>query len=125
MVAVPPDHLAEAIAEALTGTDAVVTDVGSVKGEPLARVADLVPAEALARYVGSHPMAGSERSGPLAASALLFDGRPWAVAPHEGSSPEADRAGHRAGRGLRRDRVRVHPGGARRGRRPHLPRART
>ena len=28
-------------------------------------------------------MAGSERSGPLAASAALFDGRPWAVTPHD------------------------------------------
>jgi prephenate dehydrogenase len=34
-------------------------------------------------------MAGSERSGPLAASAALFDGRPWAVTPHDGSDPEA------------------------------------
>jgi prephenate dehydrogenase len=41
-----------------------------------------VGAHDLARYVGSHPMAGSERSGPLAASAALFDGRPWAVTPH-------------------------------------------
>ncbi len=89
VVAVPPDHLAEAIAEALTTTHAVVTDVGSVKGQPLARVADLVPADALTRYVGSHPMAGSERSGPLAASSLLFDGRPWAVAPHASSDPGA------------------------------------
>jgi prephenate dehydrogenase len=34
-------------------------------------------------------MAGSERSGPLAASAALFDGRPWAVTPHPGSTPDA------------------------------------
>ena len=31
-------------------------------------------------------MAGSERSGPLAGSGTLFEGRPWAVTPH----PEAD-----------------------------------
>ena len=89
VVAVPPDHLGRAIAGALQDTEAVVTDVGSVKSAPLAEVRGLVPVEALARYVGSHPMAGSERSGPLAASSVLFDGRPWAVAPHAASSPEA------------------------------------
>jgi prephenate dehydrogenase len=91
VVAVPPDHLAAAIVEALTGSSAVVTDVGSVKGAPLAAVSERVAPEALARYVGSHPMAGSERSGPLAASSVLFDGRPWAIAPHATSSPEAVR----------------------------------
>ena len=34
-------------------------------------------------------MAGSERSGPLAASAALFDGRPWAVTPHPTADPAA------------------------------------
>ncbi len=90
VVAVPPDHLADRIAAALEETAAsVVTDVGSVKSAPLAQVRGLVDGARLARYVGSHPMAGSERSGPLAASAALFDGRPWAVTPHDGSSPEA------------------------------------
>jgi prephenate dehydrogenase len=85
VVAVPPDHLAEQITRALTG-DAVVTDVGSVKSGPLSAVTGLPGIE---RYVGSHPMAGSERSGPLAASAALFDGRPWAVTPHPASDPGA------------------------------------
>lgn len=89
VVAVPPDHLAEQIAEALTTTDAVVTDVGSVKAAPLEEVRRRVPTEALARYVGGHPMAGSERSGPFAASAALFDGRPWAVTPHDAADPHA------------------------------------
>jgi prephenate dehydrogenase len=89
VVAVPPDHLGASIARALVETDAVVTDVGSIKSEPLREVREAVDAEALRRYVGSHPMAGSERSGPLAASAALFDGRPWAVAPHEQADPEA------------------------------------
>jgi len=89
VVAVPPDHLADEIARALTGTDAVVTDVGSVKGAPLAQVRELVDPESLTRYVGSHPMAGSERSGPFAASGALFDGRPWAVTPHETASAAA------------------------------------
>ncbi|MFL6133628.1 MAG: prephenate dehydrogenase [Nocardioidaceae bacterium] len=89
VVAVPPDHLAEEIAAALTGTDAVVTDVGSVKGAPLAGARERVTTAQLARYVGSHPMAGSERSGPLAASEALFDGRPWAIAPHPDADPAA------------------------------------
>jgi prephenate dehydrogenase len=90
VVAVPPDHLASAIVEALRSTrKAVVTDVGSIKGAPLAEVAALVTTEELRRYVGSHPMAGSERSGPLAASPVLFDGRPWAIAPHPTSEPDA------------------------------------
>ncbi|MGZ5418756.1 MAG: prephenate dehydrogenase [Nocardioides sp.] len=91
IVAVPPDHLAEQIVAALTGTDAVVTDVGSVKAAPLEAVRGRVPAEALTRYVGGHPMAGSERSGPFAASSALFDGRPWAVTPHGTAAPDAVR----------------------------------
>lgn len=88
VVAVPPDHLAEEVVRALTGSDAVVTDVGSVKSGPLQAVRERVDPARLTRYVGGHPMAGSERSGPFAASAALFDGRPWAVTPH-GSSTEA------------------------------------
>jgi prephenate dehydrogenase len=89
VVAVPPDHLADEVAKALRETDAVVTDVGSVKSAPLARVRALVDEDTLARYVGGHPMAGSERSGPFAASDSLFDGRPWAVTPHEKADPAA------------------------------------
>ncbi len=89
VVAVPPDHLANEITRALEGSNAVVTDVGSVKSEPLREVSARMPADQLVRYVGSHPMAGSERSGPFAASGALFDGRPWAVAPHETSDADA------------------------------------
>ncbi len=89
VVAVPPDHLPEAITQALECHEAVVTDVGSVKSAPLREVERRMGTGSLSRYVGSHPMAGSERSGPLAASAALFDGRPWAVTPHEGSDPGA------------------------------------
>lgn len=86
VVAVPPDHLGAAIAAALDDGEAVVTDVGSVKAGPLAAVHDH---PRVRRYVGGHPMAGSERSGPLAATADLFEGRPWAVAPHLDADPDA------------------------------------
>lgn len=85
VVAVPPDHLAEEIERALAD-GVVVTDVGSVKSPQLEAVRELPGVE---RYVGGHPMAGSERSGPLAASEALFDGRPWAITPHDSSAAEA------------------------------------
>ncbi len=89
VVAVPPDHLGAVIVRVLdetAGTDTVVTDVGSVKAGPLAAVAEHPER---ARYVGGHPMAGSERSGPLASHEALFEGRPWAITPHLESRVEA------------------------------------
>lgn len=83
VVAVPPDHVGAEVARALVETDAIVTDVGSVKTAPLHALAGVSGTE---RYAGSHPMAGSERSGPLAANAAMFDGRPWAVTPHASSA---------------------------------------
>ena len=89
VVAVPPDFVAEVVAGALAEwPTAVVTDVASVKLPPLEALAS-AGTEGLERYVGSHPMAGSERSGPLAGSASLFDGRPWAITPHLDSAVEA------------------------------------
>jgi prephenate dehydrogenase len=91
VVAVPPLHIAEVVLTALETGGAVVTDIGSVKALPLEQVSDQAAEADLPRYVGSHPMAGSERSGPLAASAALFDGRPWAVTPHVHADPGAVR----------------------------------
>jgi prephenate dehydrogenase len=87
VVAVPPDHVGAVVAEQLEQTTAVVTDAASVKSKPLADAAELTGD--LSRYVGSHPMAGSERSGPLAGRADLFDGATWAITPHKDSDPEA------------------------------------
>jgi prephenate dehydrogenase len=89
VVAVPPDHVGPEVARVLVETGALVTDVGSVKTAPL-RALDGVPG--VERYAGGHPMAGSERSGPLAATPTLFDGRPWAVTPHARSSADATAA---------------------------------
>ncbi|MEO6471892.1 MAG: prephenate dehydrogenase [Aeromicrobium sp.] len=82
VVAVPPASVVDAVADALTKwPDAIVTDVASVKDDLGISIGELPGAS---RYVGSHPMAGSERSGPMAASAHLFEGRAWAVTaePH-------------------------------------------
>jgi prephenate dehydrogenase len=57
--------------------EALVTDVGSVKG-PIVRAAVSL---GLRRFVGGHPMAGSERAGLGASDARLFRGRPWILTP--------------------------------------------
>ena len=89
VVAVPPSHVVETVAHALeTWPDAVVTDVASVKAHLATSIAALPGAD---RYVGSHPMAGSERSGPMAASGQLFEGRPWAVTPLDGAGERSVR----------------------------------
>ncbi len=51
---------------------AIVTDVGSVKGSVVSELEQIV-AEAGAHFIGSHPMAGSEQTGPKAARADLFE----------------------------------------------------
>ena len=87
VVAVPPSDVVDTVAHALgTWPDAVVTDVASVKSDLATRIAALPGAD---RYVGSHPMAGSERSGPMAASGQLFEGRPWAVTPSDGVAEQS------------------------------------
>jgi prephenate dehydrogenase len=83
VVAVPPDVTAAVVERELAAwPDAVVTDVASVKTGPLERL--LAVGADVSRYIGSHPMAGRERSGPTAARADLFIGRPWVVAGHDG-----------------------------------------
>ncbi|TDE88127.1 prephenate dehydrogenase [Occultella glacieicola] len=92
VVAVPPDVTAEIVAAELRAhPGAVVTDVASVKSVILAEVAHLAARDSLdlGRYVGSHPMAGRERSGAGAASADLFVGRPWVITLREGVDPRA------------------------------------
>lgn len=78
VVAVPPDVVADVVQRELAAyPDAVVTDVASIKLEPLrtlrARGVDLT------HYIGSHPMAGRERGGAISARADIFVGRPWVV----------------------------------------------
>ena len=66
----------------------IVTDVGSVKLTPREMLGDVVR-DAGARYVGSHPMAGSEQAGVRAAREDLFEGAAC-VMTNDFNHPEDD-----------------------------------
>jgi prephenate dehydrogenase len=58
------------------GPGTLISDVASVKVTPR----ELMRTHAAGlRYVGGHPMAGTERSGFAAGDAHLFDGAPWVL----------------------------------------------
>ena len=65
-----------------TVKDVLVTDVSSVK-ESICREAREATTEESGTFVGSHPMAGSEKSGMEFASADLFLGRTCILTPDE------------------------------------------
>ncbi|HET6351198.1 MAG TPA: prephenate dehydrogenase [Coriobacteriia bacterium] len=69
------------------GYDGVVTDVVSTKGGVM-RAARRALGSA-ARFVGGHPMAGSERSGVGAAKPDLFNGAYWLLTPAAETDPDA------------------------------------
>jgi prephenate dehydrogenase len=66
---------------------ALVTDVGSVKGSVDTAIAPLL--EGRAQWIGSHPMAGSEQSGFVAARADLFENAAVIVTPTPKTAPQA------------------------------------
>ncbi len=83
VLAAPVDqivHLARQIAPDLV-PGALVTDVGSVKGEICRLGHATLAAHSTAHFVGAHPMAGSEKTGWEHSTATLFDRRTCFVTP--------------------------------------------
>lgn len=80
-VATPVGAVSAEVSTALAG-GGVVTDVGSVKGS-------IVKAVDHPRFVGGHPMAGSEQDGVEGADPELFTGAVWVLTPVEGTDPDA------------------------------------
>ena len=80
-VAVPVQALPEVARASLAaaGPDCLVTDVGSVKSPVVEAVDD-------ERFIGGHPLAGSEHGGAAAAREDLFDGATWFLTPTERTS---------------------------------------
>ena len=95
IVAVPVGRVAELVVDALDAGAPAVTDVGSVKVAVLDAVRaarpDLAP-----RFVGGHPMAGSEQDGLDGADADLFAGATWVLTP----VADTDLTAHAAVRGV-------------------------
>lgn len=69
------------------GFDGIVTDVASTKAGVMRAARKHLGSAA--RFVGGHPMAGSERSGVGAARAELFDGAYWILTPAGETDPDA------------------------------------
>lgn len=73
-VAVPVSATSDAVKRALADTRGLVTDVGSVKGPIVADCTDV-------RFIGGHPMAGSELDGLDGADGEMFNGAIWVLTP--------------------------------------------
>ena len=84
VVATTVPELANVVFDALNKyPKAIVIDIGSIKTKVLLEISTKVANSVLSRYLGTHPMAGREITGPEGARSDLFAGRAWAVCPHE------------------------------------------
>jgi prephenate dehydrogenase len=88
VVAAPVALLPEAVGHVLRASSGLVTDVGSTKGA-VVRAAD-----GDARFIGGHPVCGSEARGAANARAELFEGATWFLTPVARTSPERYRVLH-------------------------------
>jgi prephenate dehydrogenase len=89
VVAAPVASLPTEVENVLEASDngTTVTDVGSTKGAVARAVAD-------PRYIGGHPVCGSEARGPAHASGELFEGVTWFLTPVTATEPERYRTLH-------------------------------
>jgi prephenate dehydrogenase len=83
LVATPVASLQETVRAVLAaGSGPTVSDVGSTKGGLCGSVAER------GRFIGGHPVCGSEARGPEHASAELFEGATWFLTPVAETEPE-------------------------------------
>ena len=88
VLAVPVGAMGSVMAEIapVLAPGATVTDVGSVKRDVFENVLPHMPDGR--HFIGSHPMAGTEHSGPDSGFASLFDNRWVLIVPQENTDPE-------------------------------------
>ena len=86
-VAVPPQSAVEVLEQLKIAKrpDTVVTDCTSVKAE----IVGWADREGAGWFVGGHPMAGHEKSGPTYASSWMFRGARWILTPTKGTDRNA------------------------------------
>jgi prephenate dehydrogenase len=90
VIAVPPAAVGGVVHELIrSGVATTITHLASVQSEPQREVELSDPGNG--SFIGSHPIAGKERSGPHHASADLFRQRPWVICPTRHSSARAIR----------------------------------
>jgi prephenate dehydrogenase len=82
IVAAPVGEVVELVKRALAETSGVVTDVGSTKADICRSIVD-------ERFIGGHPMAGSDQDGIAGARAELFAQAMWVLTPSEHTSEHA------------------------------------
>lgn len=89
VLAVPAESVAEVALEvsAHAPSTAVVTDAASVKGRIVEQLGARLPGGQ--GFVGGHPMAGSERTGPAGADPYLFQNAIYVLTPLPETPPEA------------------------------------
>jgi prephenate dehydrogenase len=88
VVAVPPRLVGDLVVQTLHRFPAAtLTDVASVKA-PVVQDVEERAGSAAARFVGGHPMAGREVTGPRGAMAELFRDRPWVLTPTAATDPQ-------------------------------------
>jgi len=101
-LATPVRSVADAARAALAAGPGIVTDVGSVKASIVASVDD-------PRFLGGHPMAGSEQEGVDGADADLFAGAVWVLTPTAATSDATYAAVRSAATDLGADVVALAP----------------
>jgi len=89
--------------------DCVLTDVGSAKAEVVAALSGARMRSGALRFVGGHPMAGSERVGVLHADAALLENAVWVLTPNADTDPEALALVQRVVAGLGAHAIEVDP----------------
>ena len=83
-VCTPIDTISQIINQiyGILGTSAIITDAASIKGEILEKLPEGI------RFVGGHPMAGSEHGGIKAAKDYMFENAYYVLTPHAKTSKQ-------------------------------------